>query len=198
MTTMIKICGLTDKAAVTAAIDAGADAVGFVFAKSPRQVTAAVAATLASDVPAHVQRVAVMRHPSNAEWQEVLARFAPDVLQTDADDFLQLDVPAKVERWPVYREGAVTADTALPATFLYEGSNSGTGERVDWGLAATYARRGRMILAGGLSAANVTAAIESVAPWGVDVSSAVESAPGMKDPAKIAAFVIAAKSAKLN
>ncbi|MEQ8205400.1 MAG: phosphoribosylanthranilate isomerase [Woeseia sp.] len=196
--TMVKICGLTDKLAVTAAIDAGADAVGFVFAASPRQISASLAAEIASDVPAHVQRVAVMRHPSNAEWQEVLATFAPDVLQTDVDDFLQLEVPANIERWPVYREGAVTPDTILPATFLYEGSNSGAGEQVDWGVAAEYARRGQMILAGGLSAANVAAAIANVAPWGVDVSSAVESAPGRKDVAKIAAFVTAARSAQIN
>lgn len=192
---MIKVCGLTHRAAVDAAIEAGVDAVGFVFAESVRQVSPAAATKLCGAVPAGVRRVAVMQHPTAQEWSAVLEEFRPDVLQTDAGDFAALDVPDDIERWPVYREGAVDGRSALPAVFLFEGRTSGSGETVDWQAAAGLARRGRMVLAGGLGAGNVAAAIRAVQPWGVDASSSVESAPGRKDPRMIAAFVKAARGA---
>lgn len=195
MTGFIKICGLTDEPAVMAAVEAGADAVGFVFAKSVREVTPQRAATLAARVPPGVRRVAVMLHPDAAQWQDVLQHFGPQVLQTDASDFDQIEVPDGIERWPVIREKNLADGDALPVTFLYEGGVSGSGETVDWTRAADVAARGRMILAGGLGPDNVAEAIRQVRPWGVDVSSAVESRPGRKDPAKIAAFVRAARDA---
>ena len=193
MTTFIKICGLTDEAAVQAAVNAGADAVGFVFAESSRRVTPQHAATIAANVPQHIKRVAVMLHPSGDEWREVAEVFQPDVLQTDATDFASLDVAADIERWPVFREGAASIGEEMPQTFVYEGQKSGRGEKVDWTIAADLAKRGRMILAGGLSAGNVADAIATVAPYGVDVSSAIESAPGRKDAAKIKTFIDAVR-----
>ena len=193
MTTFIKICGLTDTLAVQAAVDAGADAVGFVFAESSRRVTPQHAAAISAMVPQQIKRVAVMLHPANDEWLEVAEVFQPDVLQTDVADFASLEVAANIERWPVFREGAASTAEALPQMFVYEGHNSGRGEKVDWAIAANLAKRGRMILAGGLSVGNVAAAILEVAPFGVDVSSAVESQPGKKDPAKIQAFVATAR-----
>jgi len=196
MTTFIKICGLTDEAAVQAAINAGADAVGFVFAESSRRVTPQHAATIAANVPQHIKRVAVMLHPSGNEWTEVAEVFQPDVLQTDAADFASLDVAGDIEKWSVFREGAGSMDKEMPQIFVYEGQKSGRGEKVDWTIAAELAKRGRMILAGGLSAGNVVDAITTVAPYGVDVSSAVEFAPGKKDAAKIKTFIDAARFAK--
>ena len=193
MTTLIKICGLTDEAAVQAAVNAGADAVGFVFAESSRRVTPQHAATIAANVPQHIKRVAVMLHPSGDEWTEVAEVFQPDVLQTDAADFASLNVAGDIERWPVFREGAASMAEEMPQTFVYEGQMSGHGEKVDWTIAADLAKRGRMILAGGLSAGNVADAIATVAPYGVDVSSAVEAAPGRKDAAKIKTFIDAAR-----
>jgi phosphoribosylanthranilate isomerase len=195
---MVKICGLTDKGSVHAAVEAGADALGFVFAASARQVTPRQAALLAAEVPSQVLRVAVMLHPAPDEWREVYAEFGPDVLQTDAADFDLLDVPDDVVRWPVLREGTLRPRDALPEIFLYEGGQSGRGRTVDWQRAAAYAQRGRMILAGGLSARNVGNAVRVARPWGVDVSSAVESAPGRKDAKKIAAFVEAARAASVR
>ena len=192
MTPFVKICGLRHAAAVEAAVAAGADAVGFVFAPSVRQVSAREAAVAANRVPRGVLRVAVMLHPSPEEWREVETIFCPDVLQTDAADFDFLDVPPEIARWPVLREGTALPD-ALPDTFVYEGAASGRGERVDWHAAAALAKRGRMLLAGGLDCDNVARAIAEVAPWGVDVSSAVESAPGIKDPTLIQAFLTTAK-----
>jgi phosphoribosylanthranilate isomerase len=199
VTTLVKICGLCDQKAVQAAVAAGADAVGFVFFdKSPRNITPEKAARLAAGVPANVRRVAVMLHPDSALWDEVSDVLRPDVLQTDRDDFSSLNVAEHIEKWPVLREGAVSAGDMLPDTFVYEGTRSGQGQAVDWNAAAAIARRGRMILAGGLTTENVANAIGKVAPYGVDASSALESAPGEKDVAKIAAFVAAAKAADRN
>lgn len=195
MMPLIKICGLTDAAAVSVAARSGADAVGFVFADSVRRISVGEALELARDLPKDVKRVAVMMHPSNDEWQAVRSDFKPDVLQTDVEDFEYLDVPGEIERWPVLREGRMPARNELPELFVYEGRMSGSGETVDWGLAAELAKRGRMILAGGLDIANVTAAITEVAPFGVDVSSGVESAPGKKDTVKIREFIDAARRA---
>ena len=196
MSVFVKICGLRKSEHVNAAIAAGADAIGFVFADSVRRVTPAEVATISANVPSRIKRVAVMLHPTNDEWQEVLRGFAPDVLQTDAQDFASLDVPDAVERWPVYREGKGRPEARN--TYVFEGSKSGQGETVDWSRAAIIAREGNMILAGGLDAGNVAEAIATVRPYGVDVSSAVESAPGQKDVRLINEFVSAAKAAEKN
>lgn len=197
----VKICGLKTREHVDAAIAAGADALGFVFAESVRRIDPAAAAAISRSVPKAVRKVAVMLHPSNDEWQHVLSVFEPDVLQTDANDFDALDVPASIERWPVCRENKKVADPFRlakkgSATFLYEGARSGQGETVDWARAATIARQGNMILAGGLHPDNVAAAVEAVRPWGVDVSSGVESAPGQKDSNLIQQFIKAARAAE--
>lgn len=194
MSLFVKICGLRDARDVDAAVTAGANAVGFVFAASPRRVRPGEARAIAADVPRDVRRVAVMLHPSNAEWLEVLDEFQPDVLQTDAGDFEDLDVPDHVERWPVYREGG-RGPTAV-RTWVYEGRSSGTGKTVDWQAARTHAAHGRMILAGGLAPANVAEAVAIVRPWGVDVSSGVESSPGKKDTQLIRDFIRAARAAE--
>jgi len=194
--TMVKICGLTDAGAVDAAVASGADAVGFVFfEKSPRNIAPAEAARLAARVPGHVRRVAVMLHPPVELWRDVAATLSPDVLQTDIDDFDYLAVDDAIEKWPVLREGALPDGGVPDGPYVYEGQRSGAGQTVDWEQAAALAAKGRMILAGGLSVDNVAAALRAVRPWGVDVSSAVESSRGVKDPQLIEAFVAAAKDA---
>ena len=198
MSLMIKICGFTEPVGLAAAVAAGVDAVGFVFAPSPRQISAAAATALCRDMPDHVIRVAVMRHPRPIDWQQVQDVFKPDWLQTDAQDFAQLEVPPHCQELPVFRDGGLRA-TSLPEQWptqlLFEGPRSGAGETADWSLAATIATRGRLVLAGGLSSDNVATAIAQVKPWGVDVSSGVESAPGQKDPARIEQFVARARAA---
>lgn len=196
MNVFVKICGLRDADSAAAAVEAGADALGFVFAESVRKVSPEQARAVAQSIPDGVQRVAVMRHPSNKEWRAVLEGFAPDVLQTDVEDFAALDVPPQVVTWPVIREGGI-AD-GLPGVFVYEGVNSGAGETVDWSRAAALADRGRMILAGGLAAGNVAEAIETTNAWGVDVSSGVESAPGQKDIELIREFIGAVRATENN
>ena len=194
MSLFIKICGLRDAGAVDAAVAAGANAIGFVFTESVRRITPTAAAELAARLPGSVQRVAVMRHPTPQLWNAVLSEFRPDVLQTDLSDLTSLEVPATVEVWPVIREGEQVEQ--LPARFVFEGGHSGSGQVVDWNVAAAIARRGEMILAGGLSPANIAQAITTVRPYGIDVSSGVETAPGVKDAQKIRAFIKAARAAE--
>lgn len=199
----VKICGLSTEEHVQVAVDAGADAVGFVFANSVRRIDPAHAAAITGKVPGAVKKVAVMLHPSNREWQEVLRAFTPDVLQTDVEDFADLDVPASIECWPVYREGNRVSGTfgvseSVPDTYLYEGARSGSGEAVDWARAARVAEHGNMILAGGLGVENVAQAIGAARPFGVDVSSGVETVPGQKDSGLIRDFISAAKAAGNN
>jgi len=195
MSLLVKICGLTTPAAIEAALAAGADALGFVFHESsPRNLSPAQAAALAAALPAGVLKVAVTLHPAQALVDAVLARFSPDAWQTDAADFAALQLPADVARWPVLRAGTVLVGP-LPERFLFEGARSGSGELADWSQAATLARRGELILGGGLDAGNVAAAVRAVRPFGVDVSSGVESAPGHKDPVRIGSFVKAARAA---
>jgi phosphoribosylanthranilate isomerase len=193
----IKICGMTSAIAVNTAVDAGVNAVGFVFAPSKRQVSAEQAREYAASVPSHIVRVAVMLHPSQQLVDQVLTVFKPDVLQTDWEDFATLTLPSQLLVFPVLRASKKLPD-ALPQRFLFEGPVSGTGEIADWAQAAQLARKGELILAGGLNPLNVSDAINQVAPFGVDVSSGVESSPGVKDLNKIVEFVEAARAADLK
>ena len=183
----IKICGLSTPDDVAAAVAAGADALGFVFADSPRRVAPEQARALCRDVRGRVVRVAVMRHPSAADWARVSDVFEPDWLQTDAGDFATLG-RLDCAPLPVYRN-AGPPPGRLPGRILFEGARSGLGELADWPGAARVAARTRVILAGGLDCGNVVEAIEAVQPWGVDVSSGVERARGVKDPRKIREFI---------
>ena len=185
----VKICGMNSPEAVEAALAAGVDAMGFVFAESPRQVTPEQAKELCAAVPPQIVRVAVMRHPHKEHWQRVIEIFAPNWLQTDAEDFRWITLPASCSPLPVYREANAPADSDLPDRLLYEGTQSGAGRVADWDEAHGLARVAEVILAGGLTADNVADAIRFVRPWGVDVSSGVERERGVKDPDKIKEFV---------
>jgi phosphoribosylanthranilate isomerase len=185
----VKICGLTDETAVAAAIAAGADALGFVFAESPREVSPSRARELCRQVPATTVRVAVMNHPSREVFDEVVAIFAPDWIQTDAEDFASLPASDAAEPLPVFRDGATRGLAEFPPRLLFEGLASGSGRTADWDEARRIAGRSELILAGGLDAANVEQAMTRIRPFGVDVSSGVERERGRKDPAKIREFV---------
>lgn len=189
----MKICGLTSRDAVEAAVAAGADAVGFVFAPSKRQVTAALATQLARSLPPQVVRVAVMLHPTQSQLDEVWSAFRPEILQTDAEDLQTLRVPSGMAVIPVVR--AVGPALAGHPLILFEGPVSGVGSTSDWQSAAQLARTTQLVLAGGLNATNVADAIAAVRPFGVDVSSGVELSPGVKDPARIHEFVRRARAA---
>jgi len=168
-------------------VAAGADALGFVFAPSPREVSPERALELTAEVPARVVRVAVLHHPSAAHFERVVATFAPDWVQTDAEDLEALPTAAPLVL-PVFRNGRVPPGPR-PARLLFEGARSGTGTTADWNEARALAAQTELVLAGGLNPDNIAAAITYVRPWGVDVSSGVERAPGRKDPDRINEFV---------
>jgi phosphoribosylanthranilate isomerase len=193
----IKICGLTTPEAVAAALDAGADAIGFVFAaKSVRQVTPDVARRLAAAARGRARCVAVTRHPTQQDIDDIVSIFQPDVLQTDVADLSNLRLPALLELLPVFR-GDGSASNTLPPRLLFEGATSGAGIPCDWSAARAVARRTQLVLAGGLNPTNVAAAIAAVQPFGVDVSTGVEVRPGVKSPVEIANFVRAARESRV-
>lgn len=195
MSVYIKICGLTDDRAVDAVAEAGVSAAGFVFASSPRRVSVREAASLADRLPPDIVRVAVMRHPQQAQVSEVCDLLAPEFVQTDAEDFTTVALSGVSRPLPVYRAGRRLPDR-LPPLVLFEGPVSGSGEVADWEQARELATQTRLILAGGLTPENVAEAIGIVRPYGVDVSSGVESSPGRKDPERIRRFVAAVRAAE--
>jgi len=192
----IKICGLRTREAVEAAADAGADAVGFVFhAGSPRNLAIDEARALQSAVPSRVERVAVFMHPSQQLVDEVVAAIQPDWVQTDLEDFAVLSLPREQGALPVLRSGQ-TLREPLPERCLLESARSGMGEPADWREAARVAKATQVVLAGGLDEHNVGEAVRTVRPFGVDVSSGVESSRGVKDVARIREFIRAARAAE--
>lgn len=193
MSLLVKICGVTSEDAVEAAVAAGADAVGFVFhAPSPRNLMPERAAALARRLPRGVASVAVTMHPRQADVDRVLAEFRPDIWQSDAADFDVLRLPEGIECWRVLRRAGAFAPDA--GRVLFDAAESGAGRRADWPAAAAIARRKALILGGGLDAESVGVAIATVRPIGVDVSSGVESTPGVKNASRIRAFIAAARA----
>jgi phosphoribosylanthranilate isomerase len=185
----VKICGLTEATALEAAVEAGADAVGFVFAESVREIAPARARELCRSLPEGVLKVAVMRHPSRDRYLEVLEVFEPDWVQTDAGDFAKLPEPSPALALPVFRETETRDLVEFPGRLVFEGAVSGSGTTADWNEAARIAGLSELILAGGLDVDNVADAVASVGPFGVDVSSGVERERGRKDPSRIREFV---------
>jgi phosphoribosylanthranilate isomerase len=200
----IKICGVTTADAVDASVACGADAVGFIFAESPRRVSAEEARALALRIPAFVTTVAVFRHPGPTDITDVLRTFSPDLVQSEVDLTSIQRLPPGVRVLPVCHDGPAYHERATAAsqlsgvgsTVLLEAAGrGGRGMQPDWEHAAALARRIPLVLAGGLTPSNVGDAIRRVRPYAVDVSSGVEITPGIKDPGLIAEFVRAVRRA---
>jgi phosphoribosylanthranilate isomerase len=200
----VKICGLRARECVDAAINAGANAIGFVFAESPRRVTINEVRPLLDHAQARVTRVGVFRHPSPDEVRRVLDELPIDLVQSDVEDFERdlAFVDASL-RLPVVRTGdgfAARLRRAITESgrVLVEGARSGAGQRVslDELDALPDDTRSRVIVAGGLDPTNVREIIERTRPFGVDVSSGVERQPGEKDTHLIHQFVRAARDAE--
>ncbi len=187
MSLYVKICGITTAKSARAAVDAGADALGFVFADSPRQLAPMVAAEIASDLPGHVEKVAVFLDPAQDEIGRVLEVFNADRVQANASSLVGFG-----ER-PVMPVLRAAAEGYVGERVLFEGPRSGVGDVADWEAAASMARTSDLVLAGGLDAGNVATAVGQVRPFGVDVSSGVESRPGTKDQRLIEEFIKAVR-----
>jgi phosphoribosylanthranilate isomerase len=198
MRTRIKICGITRSEDAQAAARAGADAIGLVFyPPSPRFLSLEWARQLASEVPPFVSTVALFVNPAAAEVYTVLERVRPAMLQFHGEEdpvfCAQFGMPyLKACR---VRPGFDLLEYLRPfsgsAGWLLDShveEYGGVGERFDWSLVPA-GHSHPLVLSGGLTSENVGEAIRRVRPWAVDVSSGVESAKGIKDAAKIAAFI---------
>lgn len=198
---IIKICGLREPYAIEAAIEAGANATGFMaWRKSKRHIEPERLAALLKDAPAGIIRAGVFVDPSLDEIKRYIDA-GINVIQLHGSESREFACEAAklAEVWKAFRpvtQADVKAFAAYPATRLLvdaacANAPGGTGLKADWELAREAAIRlpQGMILAGGLTPANVAEAIAMVKPTGVDVSSGVESAPGVKDAGLIKAFV---------
>jgi phosphoribosylanthranilate isomerase len=201
--TRVKICGITRPSDARAAAEAGADAIGLVFyPQSPRFLSVERALEIRDALPPFVQTVALFVNPDAAQVAQVIGRVKPALLQFHGEEpprFCgEFGVPyVKACR---VRQGVSALEYLRPfsqaAAWLFDShvpEYGGVGESFDWSLVPKTDKP--VILSGGLSAANVAGAIRRVKPWGVDVSSGVESAKGIKDAAKIAAFVAEVRNA---
>lgn len=197
----VKICGLMNKEAIQTAADAGTDFIGFVFAKSKREVTIEQAKQLASYVPAHVKKVGVFVNEERAVIEEIVQTVGLDYVQLHGDetpDFVnQLPYPV-IKAFQVRSEKDLEQLESYNCDYYLLDSpagkyRGGNGETFDWNLAKSFDFLDKkVILAGGLTPENVAQAVQEVVPAGVDVSSGVET-DGEKDLAKIKEFIIAAK-----
>jgi phosphoribosylanthranilate isomerase len=182
---MVKICGITRRQDAEAALAAGASAIGFVFARSsPRYVAPETAAELGRGLD--VWKVGVFVDETPAAVEAIMRASYLDIAQIYGGELP--DVPRV---WRALRPRAEVRPAERVEAILLDGPSNGI--TFDWSLARTSA--GKIIVAGGLNAANVAEAIRIVHPWGVDASSSLESAPGIKDPEKIRQFINAARSA---
>jgi phosphoribosylanthranilate isomerase len=204
--TRIKICGITRTQDARAAAEAGADAIGLVFyPPSPRYLSTERAAEIRDALPPFVQTVALFVNADAAQVAQVLGRVRPALLQFHGEETPEFcaqfgmpfvkacrvkpGVDALEYLRPYSRAAAWLFDSHVP-------EYGGIGESFDWSLLPAAGRIERsVILSGGLSRENVAEAIRRVRPWGVDVSSGVESAKGVKDGAKIAAFIAEVRNA---
>ncbi|MEV4599219.1 phosphoribosylanthranilate isomerase [Amycolatopsis sp. NPDC049253] len=194
----VKICGLKTAADVTCAVEAGADAVGFVLCESPRQVTRAEAARLVAGVPGEVLTVGVFKGVAVAQVREAVAKTGIRAVQLHGSGYSQADfaalrdLPVRLIRATSLRSEEVPAVGEYGEDLLLlDSPSAGSGETWDW---SAETPDGDWLLAGGLTPDNVAEAVATVRPWGVDVSSGVESARGVKDQALIRAFLAAART----
>jgi phosphoribosylanthranilate isomerase len=195
----VKICGITSESDALMAIGLGADALGFVFAPSSRQMAVRAVARIVDRLPREILTVGVFRDESATRIVQIINETGLQAAQLHGNEsidtcrYVAERVPVSIKafsagndhisRWKEYGVNFVMIDSHSP----------GSGQVFDWQLAEDISNMDRVILAGGLSPSNVAAAIDHFHPSGVDVSSGVESAPGRKDPNKIREFIRAAR-----
>ena len=204
MSVKVKICGITSIADGLAAAEAGADLIGLMFAeKSPRYISPQTAVEISRALPPFVLRVGVFVNPPEELVLRAVAECGLNLLQFHGDEppefctqfgimsvkAFRIRDAASLDELPKYPTDAFLLDAFSPE------ARGGTGEKFNWDLAIEAKKFGKPIfLAGGLTPQNVAAAVKKIQPFGVDVSSGVESAPGKKDHQKIRDFIAAARS----
>ncbi|HSI04817.1 MAG: phosphoribosylanthranilate isomerase [Myxococcota bacterium] len=206
----VKICGITREEDAHAAVACGAAYVGFIFhAASPRYVTPERARQIVKTLPSNVEPVGVFVDADALEVRRVVDLVGLSVAQLHGDETPEHCQASNGRVWKALRVSQASATERaewLLASAAYSGceamlldakadnGHGGTGKTSDWHLAASLARTRPVVLAGGLSAANVVDAVKAVTPWALDVSSGVEDAPGRKSEEKMRAFFAALRS----
>lgn len=197
----VKICGITTEGDALLAVAMGADAVGFVFAPSPRQIAAARVYDITRRLPPEILTVGVFRdeHPDLVVDTAHRAGVKAVQLHGHESPAAVASVAERI-RWVIKAVPAGSSDAARADAFgtdmiLIDAPSPGSGKVFDWGMLASVPDVPKLILAGGLTPDNVTNAVEQAQPWGVDVSSGVERSPGQKDPLKMKLFIERARAA---
>jgi phosphoribosylanthranilate isomerase len=204
MSTRVKICGITNLADAQAAVEAGADALGLNFyEKSPRYVLLKTAAEISKQLPPFIMRVGVFVNAPEDFVLKAIAECGLTMLQFHGDESPEFCTRFGLMTMKAFRIRDAKSLKLIPNyqtdAYLLDAFSSttlgGTGEKFNWDLAVEAQKFGKPVfLAGGLTPENVGDAVRKVQPFGVDVSSGVESAPGKKDHSKVKAFIAAAKS----
>ncbi|MEI7971159.1 MAG: phosphoribosylanthranilate isomerase [Actinomycetota bacterium] len=200
----IKICGITNEQDALLAVALGADALGFVFAPSPRQISPALAREIVKRLPPETVTVGVFRNETPARVVEIVneARLQGAQLHGHETPAMTAEVATNV-RFVIKAVVAGSPDAAHANTFasdaiLVDGLHPGSGMAYDWELLQDIPTDIRLMLSGGLTPDNVASGILQVHPWGVDVSSGVEKSPGQKDAVKMRHFMTNARDAVLG
>jgi phosphoribosylanthranilate isomerase len=209
----VKICGMTNLEDAQAAVDAGADALGFVFAESPRRVTPSVAGQIAHSLPERIEKFGVFVNETPERIREIVREAGLTAVQLHGEESPEFAHDIAAGGLKVFKAIPVRGGFAAPMLAFAEkgGVNGllldtaaprrgGTGQSFDWKAVSEHMPELggiRVIVAGGLTPLNVAHAIRVLRPWGVDVVSGVEREPGKKDHEKVRAFVKAAKSSDL-
>ncbi len=205
MAVKVKICGITSRSDALQAAEAGADALGFMFYdRSPRHVTVEDAVSITRHLPPFVLRVGVFVDPNEELVFRAIGECGLNLLQFHGNESPEFCTQFGLMSMKAFRIRDAESlgmlknyptDAWLLDAYSDKGLG-GTGEKFNWDLAVEAKKSGKLIfLAGGLNPSNVAEAVAKVQPFGVDVSSGVESAPGKKDPVKVKEFIAAAKSA---
>ena len=198
----VKICGITSEEDALLATAMGADAVGFVFAPSERQISPDIARDIAKRLPPEVITVGVFRDQAPQRVVEIINGAGLRAAQLHGHEtpedaaYVRQRLPLLIQAFSAGDPGLERAEKYPADAFLIDSPVPGSGEVFDWSLAEGAPSGKRIVLAGGLTPENVTDAIARVEPWGVDVSSGVEKSPGVKDPVKVRKFIEAARSAE--
>jgi phosphoribosylanthranilate isomerase len=197
----VKVCGVTCEEDALIAVAMGADAVGFIFAPSTRQVFAPAVAQITSRLPSQVVTVGVFRNEQPERVAEIVGEAGLTAAQLHGHEtpdevaFVAKHVRHVIKAFAATSSALEQAGQYAADAILVDGPDPGSGRVFDWRLAEGIPRTRRVIIAGGLHGDNVGDAIRSVRPWGVDASSGLESEPGRKDPRLVRAFVRAAREA---
>jgi phosphoribosylanthranilate isomerase len=199
-----KVCGITNPGDAREAADAGADAIGLIFAKSPRRVGVEEAQKISIALPNGVLKVGVFVNVDPEEVLRIAREVGLDLAQLHGDETPETVAAIRGAGLPVMKAVRVRNAEALGALERYEAdlflldawsakARGGTGERFDWTLAKLVKGRGNIVVSGGLTPENVREAVEFFEPYGVDASSSLEERPGKKDGERVRRFVRAAK-----